>query len=65
LLWSETHSGASSYIYHQLVDVNENDAIGVYIQEVKEEKPTRCEVDGKTCQSSKEWTDLVTPYLHE
>jgi len=65
LIWNETHTGPGSYISYQLVDVNDNAAIGFYLQPVDDEKPTRCEVDGKHCQSSKEWTTLVTPYLHE
>jgi hypothetical protein len=52
-------------VLYQLIDVNENAAIGYYMQPLNDEKTTRCEVEAKRCQSSKEWTDLVTPYLHE
>jgi hypothetical protein len=65
LIWSESHARTSPYSVNQLVDVNENASIGYYMQRLNDEKPTRCEVDAKRCQSSKEWTDLVTPYLHE
>jgi hypothetical protein len=64
LIWNESHT-RSAYIMYQLIDINENAAIGYYLQNLSDEKPKRCEVEAKLCQSSKEWTDLVTPYLHE
>lgn len=66
LIWNESRgSGPGTFISQTLVDVNENASIGFYLQTLGNEKPTRCEVEGKRCQSSKEWTALVTPYLHE
>ncbi len=65
LIWNESHSGTGGFISQNLVDVNQNAAIGFYMQGLHDEKHTRCEVEGKRCQSSEEWTALLAPYLHE
>ncbi len=52
LIWTDTHA---SFLSEQLVDVNDNATIGYYVHATADEKPSRCEVGGKHCQSSKEW----------
>jgi hypothetical protein len=47
-----------------LVDVNENNNIGVFIGRVGEEAPF-CHVNNKQCRSLDEWKTLTIPYMEQ
>jgi hypothetical protein len=65
VFWTMEIGGKPGSVTSELVAVNENTIIGRYWQAGNSEKPSRCEVDGNQCDSSKEWSALVSPYMHD
>jgi hypothetical protein len=53
------------FLTTQLIDVNQNNWIAIYLKRLDAEQPDRCEVEGKRCATDAEWAALIGPYLHE
>lgn len=53
----------STFVSIELLDVNENNTIGFYLQALSEKKPSRCEVEHRGCQSEQGWGALSEPYI--
>jgi hypothetical protein len=54
----------SSFLSIELLDVNENNAIGLYLQALSEKRPSRCEIEHKGCKSEAEWNALSESYVN-
>jgi hypothetical protein len=54
-----------AYVATQIVDVRRNSIVGTFLLNAGADRPTRCEFDGKQCQSSNEWRALTGSTLHE
>lgn len=65
VFWTNALGGKPGSATSELVDVNENMTVGSYFQAGDSDKPTRCEVEDKQCYSSKQWSALVSPYIHD
>ena len=53
------------FVSIQLLDVNQNDTIGSYVQMLRDKQPSRCEIDHKQCHSGKEWSALIKTYTRD
>ena len=53
------------FVSIQLLDVNQNDTIGSYVQMLRDKQPSRCEIDHKQCHSGKEWSALIETYTRD
>lgn len=50
------------FVSFQLVDVNQNEPIGFYVQTLRDKQPSKCEIEHRQCHSGKEWSSLIATY---
>jgi hypothetical protein len=63
VVWTTATGGADGWTYSGLADVNANEQIGFFMLNYNNDKPRRCEVELRKCDSMEEWNQLVTTFV--